>query len=160
MKTVPALSGIALQDLSLLQFRATVEQNIVYSTVIYVALSVIIAFGVVYNSARIQLSERARELAGLRVLGFTRWEVSRVLLIELGVVVVLAQPVGWALGYGFAFAVISGFDSDIFRVPFVIERSTFGYASLVVVAAAAVSALAVRRRIDTLDLISVLKTRD
>lgn len=160
VKEVPALSGIALQDLSLVQFRETVEQNILYSTVVYITLSVIIAFGVVYNSARIELSERARELAGLRVLGFTRWEVSRVLLIELGVVVVLAQPLGWLLGYAFAFAVIAGFESDIFRVPFVIERSTFGLASLVVIAAAIVSGLAVRRRIDRLDLISVLKTRD
>jgi putative ABC transport system permease protein len=106
------------------------------------------------------LSERARELATLRVLGFTRAEVSRVLLTELGAIVAAAQPLGWLLGYLFAFAVISGFESDLFRVPFVVSADTFATASLIVVAAAAVSALVVRRRIDRFDLVQVLKTRE
>ncbi|TIX96682.1 MAG: ABC transporter permease, partial [Mesorhizobium sp.] len=103
---------------------------------VYTALAVIIAFGVVYNSARIQLSERARELAGLRVLGFTRSEVSSVLLIELAAIVALAQPLGWMLGYLFSWSVVRGFESDLFRIPFVVNRSTFALASLVVLAVA------------------------
>ena len=129
-------------------------------TTLYTVLAVIITFGVVYNSARIQLSERARELASLRVLGFTRGEVSSVLLIELGAVVALAQPLGWALGYGFSFAVVRGFESDLFRIPFVVSRYTFAIASLVVVGVAILSALIVRRRVDRLDLVRVLKTRE
>ncbi|ESR23378.1 ABC transporter permease [Lutibaculum baratangense] len=160
VKETPVVGSVALLDATRLKFRETIEQNMLVMTTVYVVLSVIIAFGVVYNSARIQLSERARELAGLRVLGFTRWEVSRVLLVELAIVTVLAQPLGWALGYGFAYAVIAGFESDLYRVPFVVERDTFAVASLVVMAAATASALLVRRRVDTLDLIRVLKTRD
>lgn len=160
VKETPMVSGIALPDVSRASFQETMEQNVYVSTTVYVVLAIIIAFGVIYNSARIQLSERARELAGLRVLGFTRWEVSRVLLIELGAVVVMAQPVGWLLGYGFAYAVVRGFESDIFRIPFVINRDTFAISSLVVIGAAVASALIVRRRIDRLDLIRVLKTRD
>lgn len=134
--------------------------SIAFMTSVYTALAVIIAFGVVYNSARIQLSERARELAGLRVLGFTRSEVSSVLLIELASIVALAQPLGWILGYLFSWSVVRGFESDLFRIPFVVNRSTFALASLVVLAVATLSALIVRRRIDSLDLVRVLKTRD
>jgi putative ABC transport system permease protein len=125
-----------------------------------VTLAVIIAFGVVYNSARIQLSEHARELASLRVLGFTRAEVSRVLLSELVLLTLVAIPVGWVIGYGFGWLLIQAFSSDLYRVPFTIERATYAKAALVVLVATAASALIVRRRIDRLDLVAVLKTRD
>ncbi|RWA63158.1 FtsX-like permease family protein [Mesorhizobium sp.] len=160
VKQTPAVASIALQGISRQRFRETIGENITIMTTVYTALAVIIAFGVVYNSARIQLSERARELAGLRVLGFTRSEVSSVLLIELAAIVALAQPLGWMLGYLFSWSVVRGFESDLFRIPFVVNRSTFALASLVVLAVATLSALIVRRRIDRLDLVRVLKTRD
>ncbi|TGR15571.1 FtsX-like permease family protein [Mesorhizobium sp. M4B.F.Ca.ET.190.01.1.1] len=160
VKQTPAIASIALQGISRQRFRETIGENITIMTTVYTALAVIIAFGVVYNSARIQLSERARELAGLRVLGFTRSEVSSVLLIELAAIVALAQPLGWMLGYLFSWSVVRGFESDLFRIPFVVNRSTFALASLVVLAVATLSALIVRRRIDRLDLVRVLKTRD
>ncbi len=160
VKETPAVASIALQDVSRQRFRETMEQNITIMTSVYTALAVIITFGVVYNSARIQLSERARELASLRVFGFTRGEVSGVLVTELGVMVLLAQPLGWLLGYLFSWSVVKGFESDLFRVPFVINMSTFAYSSLVVVGVAVASALIVRRRVDHLDLVRVLKTRE
>lgn len=160
IKNLPAVSGITLQKVSLQKFRETMAQNITIMTVVYVVLSVIIAFGVVYNSARIHLSERARELASLRVLGFTRTEVSRILLVELAIVVVGAIPLGWLMGLGLAWLTIQGFESELYRAPFVVERSTLAQATLIVLATAAVSSLIVRRRVDTLDLIAVLKTRD
>ncbi|TGQ84744.1 FtsX-like permease family protein, partial [Mesorhizobium sp. M1C.F.Ca.ET.204.01.1.1] len=83
-----------------------------------------------------------------------------VLLIELAAIVALAQPLGWMLGYLFSWSVVRGFESDLFRIPFVVNRSTFALASLVVLAVATLSALIVRRRIDRLDLVRVLKTRD
>jgi putative ABC transport system permease protein len=160
IKHTPAIAGVAVQAMTRERFRETIEENIGIMMTVYMALAFIITFGVIYNAARIQLSERARELASLRVLGFTKGEVSSVLLIELGVIIVLAQPVGWLSGYYFSLAVVSGLESDLFRIPFVIEPSTFSIASLVVLAIAALSALIVRRRINRLDLISVLKTRE
>jgi len=136
------------------------QENIVVSLVVYFGLAVIIAFGVVYNSARIQLSERARELATLRVLGFRKAEVSNVLFIEIGAIVAAAQPIGWVVGTGFGLLITRSIASDIFRVPFIIELDTYAIGSLVVVAAAMVSALIVRRRINRLDLVRVLKTRE
>ena len=160
IKSTPGIGSIALQRHALARFRETIAQNIDYSVTIYVVLAAIIAFGVVYNSARIQLSENARELASLRVLGFTRGEVSRVLLTELALLTLAAIPLGWVIGYGFGWLLIQAFSSDLYRVPFVIEQATYAKASLVVLAATAASALIVRRRIDKLDLIAVLKTRD
>lgn len=160
IKGLPAVSAIALLRISLAKFRETIGRNIAISTTIYVVLSVIIAFGVVYNSARIQFSERAREFASLRVLGFTSNEVSRVLMTELAILVALAQPLGWAIGYGFARLVTKGFESDLYTIPFMIEQDTYAAASIVVLAAAAVSAMLVRRRINQLDLVRALKTRE
>ncbi len=160
IKQTPSIGTIALQTVSRQKFRETIEENIVIMTTVYVSIAVIVAFGVVYNSARIQLSERARELASLRVLGFTRAEVSQVLLVELLVISLISQPLGWVIGYGFAFAVVAGFESDLYSIPFVVNPRTFAFASLVVLSAAAASALIVRRRVDRLDLIRVLKTRE
>ena len=160
VKSTPALSSISLQKRSIKRFRATIEQNINYMVTIYVSLAVIIAFGVVYNSARIQLSEHAREIASLRVLGFTRNEVSRLLLTETAVILAIAVPLGWLIGYGFGWLLIQAFSSDLYRVPFTIEHATYAKASLVVIVATLTSMLIVRRRVNRLDLISVLKARD
>jgi len=127
---------------------------------IYTGLAAIIAFGVVYNSARISLSERARELASLRVLGFTRSEVLRILLLELALLTLIAQPPGWAMGYGLAWIMKTNLAGELMRVRLVVEHSTYVLASAIVIGAALLSALVVRRRIDRLDLVAVLKTRD
>ena len=160
VKQTPAIASVALQGISRQRFKEVIDENIGISITIYVSLAVIITFGVIYNSARIQLSERARELASLRVFGFTNAEVSSVLLTELGVMVVLAQPLGWLVGRGLAELVAKGFESDLFRIPLIINPHTYAVSSLVVLGGAIVSALIVRRRIDRLDLIRVLKTRD
>ncbi len=160
VKATPLFSGIALQRRSLEMFRATVAENISMMTTVYTTLAAIIGFGVVYNSVRIQLSERARELASLRVLGFTRGETSMILLGELMILGALAIPLGWLLGYGLAWLVTLGLQSELFRVPLVVTTATYAWATLVFLLVASASALVVRRRVDRLDLITVLKTRD
>lgn len=160
IKKTPAIGSITLQRVSLQRFRETLAENITIMVTVYVTLAVIVAFGVVYNSMRIQLSENARELASLRVLGFTRGEVSSVLFLELALIVLFAIPLGWLVGYGMAWSTVQAFATDIYRVPFIIERATFAKAALVILAAATASAIIVRRRINRLDLIAVLKSRE
>ena len=160
IKNTPALSAIGLQKVSLEKFRATMAENITFMTFVYTLLGVIIAFGVAYNSARIQLSERGRELASLRVLGFTRAEVGRILIIELSIFTLAGIPLGWLIGFGFAWMLIQGFESELYRVPFVIERATYAQSALVIMGAVVASMLIVRRRVNNLDLIEVLKTRE
>ena len=120
----------------------------------------IIAFGVVYNAARVSLSERSRELASLRVLGFTRAEISSILLGELALVTLAALPVGAVLGYGMAVAIVQSMDSEVYRFPLVISRQAVAYAFLTVMTAALLSGLSVRRKLDQLDLVGVLKIRE
>ncbi len=160
VKETPAIASVTLIDLSRERFRALISENINTMTVIYTAMAMIVGFGVVYNSARIQFSERARELASLRVLGFTRREVAGVLFAEIILVVILAQPVGWGIGTLFALAISEGFASDLFTIPFVIRAPTFAYASLVAMASALATGIIVKRRVDNLDMVRVLKTRE
>jgi putative ABC transport system permease protein len=160
LKATPAAGFIALQYAAVQKFRETLAQNVTIMITVYATLAAIIAFGVVYNFARISLSEQGREMASLRVLGFTKGEVSALLLGELAVVVIIAQPVGWLIGYSFAWAMAEGFRTELYRVPLVVNREVFAWSSLVVFAAAAVSGLVVRKRIDRLDMIEVLKTRE
>ncbi len=160
VKETPSLAALSLQRVSLARFRETIAQNINYQISVFLSLAIIIAFGVVYNSARIQFSERARELASLRVFGFTNTEVSGVLLLEYALLTIVAVPLGWAGGYVLARILVRGFESDLYRIPFVIERSAYAYAALIAIIAVTFSALIVIRRVRKLDLVRVLKTRD
>jgi putative ABC transport system permease protein len=160
IKRLPTVSGLALQRVSLANFREALAVLVNTMANIYTGLAVIIAFGVVYNNARISLSERARELASLRVLGFTPGEVFRILLLELALLTLVAQPPGWAIGYGLAVALETRMAGEVMRAPLIIEHSTYVLASAIVILAAAFSALVMRERINRLDLVAVLKTRD
>jgi putative ABC transport system permease protein len=160
IKSMPTVSGVALQRTSLANFRKTVALLITTMASIYTGLATVIAFGVVYNNARISLSERARELASLRVLGFRRGEVLRILLLELAILTLIAQPPGWVMGYGLAWIMKTNLAGELMRVRLVVEHSTYVTASAVVVLAAIVSAFIIRERINELDLVAVLKTRD
>ena len=134
------------------------RQRIILIVLLLLAASV--AFGVVYNSARIALSERSRELASLRVLGFTRGEISYILLGELGLLTVAGIPVGFFIARGMTAYIAERMKSDLFRVPMVMEGSSYGFAAAVVIVSALLSGLLVRRRLDRLDLVAVLKTRE
>ena len=160
LKATPALGMISLRSVALERFRETMAQNMFVMIGVLLAMAGVIAFGVVYNFARISLSEQGREMASLRVLGFSRGEVSMLLLAEIAMVTLLAQPIGWLLGVGLARGMVSSFSSELFTMPLVLEPSVFVYSTAVVIAAAGLSGLVVRRRIDRLDMIAVLKTRE
>ncbi len=160
LKERPAVAGVALQRVAQQNFTALMDQNIGSTVWVYTAFAALIAIGVVYNTVRISFAERQRELASLRVLGFTRGEVSYILLGEIAFLTLAALPLGAALGTGLAWTLVQVMSSDLFRLPFVIDAGTFGYAALVVILVTVVSALLVRRQLDRMDLVGVLKSRD
>jgi putative ABC transport system permease protein len=160
IKSMPAVSGMGIQRFALANYRTLLAPIMTNMAVIYTCFAVIIAFGVVYSSARISLSERARELASLRVLGFGRGEVLFILLTELGLLTLLAQPIGWGLGYIMSELLRVQVSGEVMRARLIVEHSSYALASGVVIVAALFSALIVRERINQLDLIAVLKTRD
>ena len=156
----PAISGVMLVTETRDQFNAQIEENLFTMVFFYATLGILITVGVTYNAARIQLSERAHELASLRVLGFTRGEVAYVLVGELALLSLLAVPVGWWLGYGFAALTAQGLSTEFAEIPLVVSRATYGWATLIVLAAAAGSVLAVRRRLDRIDIVTALKQKE
>ncbi len=160
IKTTPAVAGISSKRAMIDNFRRTLAENMNVLIFFNVLFSSVIAFGVVYNAARISLSERSRELASLRVLGFTRAEISFILLGELAAVLLVGLPVGLLLGYGLAVLVVVAFDTELFRFPLVVSARTFAFAATTTIAAATISSLVVRRLLDRLDLVAVLKTRE
>jgi putative ABC transport system permease protein len=160
LKHTPRVAGVAVKGETLRSFNETVAENQLRFQFFNVIFAVVIAFGVVYNTARISLSERARELSTLRVIGFTRREISYILLGELAVLTFVALPIGMVLGYGFAWMVAAAFESELFRIPLVVTPRAYAFAATVTLAAAAVSGLIVRRKLDTLDLVAVLKSKE
>jgi putative ABC transport system permease protein len=161
LKDTPKVSGVTLKRNAVESFKNTLAKNMGTMKKINLFFACVIAVGVVYNSARIAQSERSRELATLRVVGFTRGEISAILLGELGVLTLLAMPLGWVMGSGFAMGLNAMMNHlEVFRFPLIVERSTYGFATSVVLIASTVSGLLVRRSLDHLDLIAVLKARD
>lgn len=160
LKEMPQVASVSIRDASVESFKNTAGKNMMHMRAINLTFAIIIALGVVYNGARISLSERSRELATLRVMGFTRREISTILLGEIGTITLLGLPFGLVMGYWFAWILTLFLDQEVFRFPFVIARSTYGLAAGTVLAASIVSALIVRRKLDDLDLIAVLKSKE
>jgi len=160
VKLLPAVAGVALRDATLQSFRQTMAEHMNTMIFINVLFAGVIAFGVVYNSARVSLSERSRELASLRVLGFTRGEIALILLGELAILTLLSLPLGAAIGYGLGELIMVIFNNEVYRMPFTVTPQTTAWTFLTVIAATALSALAVRRQLDRLDLVAVLKSRE
>jgi putative ABC transport system permease protein len=160
LKSMPGILGVSERDAALAKFEQMIDENIYTMLFFYISFASAIAVGVVYNSARILFSERAHELATMRVLGYYRSEVGTVLLGELGLLVAASVLPGWVLGYGLAQLMVTLFSSDLFRLPFAPDRSTYGLATVVVLAAAFATAVAVAFRVRNLDMVSVLKAHD
>ena len=160
-KATPTIVGVALKDAAIRSFRDTVQANMGIIIFFNQIFSSIIAFGVIYNAARISLSERSWELASLRVMGFTKGEISYILLGEFGMLTAVAIPLGIGIGYGLAaLTVYSVGDTELYRIPLYVAPATYGMAILGVVTAALVSSLVVANRLGRLNLVSVLKTRE
>lgn len=161
LKRTPRVTTVMLREAAVANFEDTMARTVVIFVAFFSVFAVALGFGVVYNSARVTLSERGRELASLRVLGFSRAAISYILLGELGVLILVALPIGCLLGWCIVWLIITtAFESEMFRMPLIIDPSSYALAMLLTLAATGFSALLVRRRLDRLDLIGVLKTRE
>ncbi|MEI6785256.1 MAG: FtsX-like permease family protein, partial [Verrucomicrobiota bacterium] len=157
LKGIPHVSWVAIKNSLRENFRQTTAASIGLIQKIYLVFAIVVAFGVVYNNARISLAERARELATLRVIGFSRREVGAVLVTELVVLALIAVPLGLLVGTGFATGIIRAVNTETVRLPLVLTTSNYAFAVLIVTVASTVSALWVLRMLHHLDLVSALK---
>ena len=160
LKRMPAVGAVAIRSAMLQTIRDVMNRSFVMMTIVMTSFAAVLVVGVVYNSARIALSERGNELASLRVLGFSKAEVTGLLLGEQLILTLGAIPLGFGLGATACRLLVPVFDRELFRLPFVLNPDTFGFAALITLASAAVSAALIIGRISGLDLIAVLKSRE
>jgi putative ABC transport system permease protein len=160
MKRTPAIASIALRKAMLQRFQETIAASQGIATFIQIVFACVIAFGVVYNAARISLSERSRELATLRIIGFSKTQIAVILLGEQTALTLAAIPIGFALGYGLAALLSLTYNTELYRLPLVLTKASYGFAFIVIILAATISGLLVQRQSDRLDLIAVLKSRE
>lgn len=160
LKQTPLVAGVTVREATLRGIDDTLAESLGILTLFNVGFSGLIVLGVVYNSGRISLSERARDLASLRVLGFRRPEVAFVLLGELALLVLAALPFGLLLGVALSRYLMEQFSADLYTIPYSMSAGTLAEGALVVGAAAAITAVLLRGRVDRLDLVRALKTRE
>jgi len=156
---MPRVAGAVMREVEIRNYYETLEYLLFFAFVTSI-LAGTIAFGVVYNSARIALAERSRELASLRVLGYTKAEISYIFLGELGILTIASILPGFILGQGLSVYIANAVESDLYRVPVIIEAATYSLAASVVVVSACLSGLIVRHKLDRLDLMAVLKAKE
>ncbi|MHB1306808.1 MAG: ABC transporter permease [Limisphaerales bacterium] len=157
LKGIPRVSWVAIKNSLRDNFRRTTAASINLIQTIYLSFAIVVAFGVVYNNARISLAERARELATLRVIGFSRREVGAVLITELVLLALCAVPLGLLVGTGFASVILGSINTETVRLPLVLTPWNYAFAVLVVTTASALSAILVLRRLHQLNLVGALK---
>jgi len=160
IKRTPAIAGAAFREMMLASFLETIAGSLTISTTVLIVFACVIAFAMVYNSARVALSERGHELASLRVLGFTQRETSVMLLGEQALLTLAAMPFGFGIGFGICALTARLMNTEIYRMPLVVSGETYAFAFLIIAAAVVLSGLLILRRLYNLDLIAVLKTRE
>jgi putative ABC transport system permease protein len=160
LKEIPRIAGVVEQKSAIKSFYETIAETILFFTFISTMLGGSIAFGVIYNSMRIALSERNRELASLRVLGFQRGEVAYILLGELALLTLVAIPLGLLIGYGLCEYMAFKFSTDLYRVPLVLGINVYAFAALVVIGSSIISAIMIWRNLAHLDMVAALKTKE
>ena len=160
LRDMPRVVGVVEHESAIKSFYETVAQTILFFTFVSAVLGASISFGVIYNSMRIALSERNRELASLRVLGFARGEVAYILLGELSLLTLVAIPLGLLIGYGLCAYLAFRFDSDLYRIPLQLDLSVYALAGLVVILSSLISGMLIWRNLGHLDMVAVLKTKE
>src|SRR5690606_8638837 len=160
LRDTPGVMATNLRQAMLDSFFETLARTFLTYTFIISLLGGIIAFGVIYNTARISLAERGRDLASLRVLGYSHNEVAHILLGELAILLMVGIPLGWAIGLGLANLIITALQTELYRVPLIITGRTLALAANVMVASALLSGFITWLRLRKLDLVAVLKTRE
>jgi putative ABC transport system permease protein len=156
----PALAGLSHVRQAEASMRQTFSQGSGFMSTLFLTFAGMMAAGVAYATASVTLAEQQRDLATLQVLGYTRWQVSYVMLGELALLTLLALPLGLWVGYGFALWLMGTMSNELFTFPMVVDPAAYARSALFVLATVAVCAAWVRRQVDKVDLVASLKSRE
>ena len=160
LKRIPGVSSVLVKEVLVQGFNETIEESFLIALTSTLIIGAALVMAIVYNQTRVALSERGRELASLRVLGFERNEVAYILLGELALLILVAIPVGLVIGYGLCAYLAFQFDTDLYRVPLVLAIYDYAFAALIVIVSALFSAMLIWRNLGNLDMVAVLKTKE
>lgn len=160
LREAPGVLGFAIRQAMLDSFYDTLAKTFLTFTFFNSLLGAIIAFGVIYNTVRIALAEKGRELASLRVMGYTRTEIAHILFGDIALLLIAGIGVGWLVGQALAWMMITAMQTELYRVPLIISERTLAISASVVLVSALVSGAVAWWRLRQLDLIAVLKTRE
>lgn len=160
LKSLPAVAAVSIKEAVVNSFKDTIDRSMSLTINTLLFFAAVIAVGMIYNGARIALSERGRELATLRVLGFTRQEITFILLAEQAIITIAALPFGFLAGYALCAALAKSLQTELYRMPLVVQPASYAWAFLIVLFAAIASGVLISRRIAALDIVSVLKARE
>jgi putative ABC transport system permease protein len=160
LENMPFVTGVTSRTGMIKDYQTTLADSMLTLNLVFILFASVLAFGVVYNSGRITLSERGREFASLRVLGFTKREVSMIMIGQQTAIVLLGMPIGFVIGYMLNISLARAYATELFRLPFEFSTQSLGYAAIVVLSAAVFSNIFIIKRIYNLDIIEVLKTRE
>lgn len=160
LKELPAVAAVSIKSAAITSFKETINRSMSLSIGTLIVFASILAMGMIYNGARIALSERANELATLRILGFTRQEVTLILLGEQAVLIAAALPFGFAAGYGLCAWLSIRLETELYRMPLIVASSSYAWAFIIVLCSACLSTFLVSTRLAKLDIVSVLKSRE
>ncbi len=159
-KDVPNIAGLTTKFAILRSFRDTIDRSIMVSIFILVFFAIIISVGVIYNTAMITLSERIFELATLRILGFSIWEVFLIVIGELTFLILISIPLGCVLGYWFSWFFLQTVETNEFQIPLIIHAKTYILSAIASIFTSLFSFYILYNKLKNMDLISVLKTRE
>lgn len=160
LKQLPAVAAVSIKTAALTSFRETIDRSMALSIGTLIVFASVIAMGMIYNGARIALSERANELATLRILGFTRQEITFILLGEQAFLTTAALPFGFLAGYGLCAWLSIRLPTELYRMPLVVQLSSYGWAFVIVLGSAVLSGWLISWRLAKPDIVSVLKSRE
>jgi putative ABC transport system permease protein len=157
LRRVPGVATVSSRQATLQAFQGLMVDSVLRFAAVVSVFAGAIAFGVLYNTARVSLAERRRELATFRVIGFTRREVSHMVAGELLILVASAVPLGCVAGWGLSTLSAAAMQNEFYRVPVIITPATYLLATAVVAVAGAAVTLLMRRHVSRIDPVSVLK---
>lgn len=156
----PSVTAFVRPEVERDTFRRQIAEVFRTFQFILAGFALAIAVAVVFNNARIAFVARARDLATLRILGFTRAEVARGLLAEQVVQLALGIPLGLPLGGWLVSLVLSLPDVELYRLPRWVASASYATGGVAVLAAGLLCALWVALGVRRMDLVAVLKAAD
>ncbi len=147
----------SLQDMreSLLEFM----DMIIASMSIMLIFGGVLGFAIVYNVTTVSINERIMEFSSLRVLGFDKNQIYRLVTRENSLMTVFGILLGIPLGYGMCVGLSTAVSTEIYSIPIMITPGTYIISAIATIIFITIAQLATIRKIHNINFMEALKNR-